>query len=529
MSAVRTADNDPQSFRTAWWQRLAAERASYEITRFAVLRLLALVYLAAFVSLAWQGAALFGSHGLLPAGEFLAASRARLGSEAFLRLPTLFWWGASDAALALAWTCGIVLSVAVLAGVTNAGVQLVLWAIYGSFVAVGQIFYGYGWELQLLETGMLAVFLCPLCSVRPFPRRRTPKVTVWLLRWLIFRVMLGAGLIKLRGDSCWRDLTCLDFHFETQPNPNPLSFWFHHAPHAVHVAGVVFNHFVELAVPWFAFGFRRARHVAGAFLVALQFILILSGNLSFLNWLTIVPALACFDDVAFVHALPRSTRRGLLEGFMALPASRGQTVATGAFGVVVLVLSVGPVVNLLSSEQQMNASFDPLALVNTYGAFGSVDRTRTEVILEGTRDASPGPLSDWRPYELPCMPGAERRHPCWIAPYHDRLDWQMWFVGNDAARGEPIEDEPWLVHLVWQLLLGEEGPKSLLANDPFPGAPARWVRAGIWRYEFAPPFSGSAWWRRRRIGEYLPPVSIEHAGLRGYVRDRRWPDALPGG
>ncbi len=301
-----------REFRTAWWQRLVSEASSstWELTRFAVLRLLALVYLVAFLIIALQWDALLGSHGLLPAEQFLANVHDNLGAKAYWRVPTLFWLGSSDGVMrALGWL-GVVLSAAALLGVTNALVQVALWALYLSFVHVGQIFYGYGWEIQLLETGLLAVFLCPVRSVRPLPRTRVPVITMWLLRWLVFRIMLGAALIKLRGDSCWRDLTCLDFHFETQPNPNPLSPWLHHAPHSVHAGGVLFNYLAEGVAPFFAFGFRRWRHVAGLVMVIFQVTLIASGNLSFLNWLTIVPALACFDDTRVGPAGAEAVARG---------------------------------------------------------------------------------------------------------------------------------------------------------------------------------------------------------------------------
>ena len=201
--------------------------------------------------------------------------------------------------------------------------------------------------------------------------------------------MIGAALIKLRNDGCWRDLSCLDYHFETQPNPNPLAYSLHHAPHGVHVVGVLFNHFVELVVPWFVFGFRRWRHGAGALLVALQVTLILSGNLSFLNWLTIVPALACFDDTALVRLLPKARRDALLARFAALAPPKTQKRVMYVLGTVVGLLSVGPAVNLASCDQSMNRSFEPFELVNTYGAFGDVDRERYEVILEGTSDEDP--------------------------------------------------------------------------------------------------------------------------------------------
>ncbi len=440
-------------------------------------------------------------------------------------MPTLFWFGSSDGLLHAACYVGLALSVAVLVGATNALVQLALWAIYLSFVHVGQIFYGYGWEIQLLETGFLAVFLCPIRSVRPLPTTATPRLVVWLLRWLIFRVMLGAALIKLRNDPCWRDLTCLDYHFETQPNPNPLSWWMHHAPHAAHAVGVLFNHLVELVVPWFAVARRRWRHAAGALLVGFQGFLIASGNLSFLNWLTIVPALAYFDDTAFLRWVSADRRAAALARFAALRPSRLQTRASQGLAVVVGLLSVGPVLNVASCDQSMNRSFDPLDLVNTYGAFGNVDRERHEVILEGTRDEVPDASAHWEEYELPCMPGDPRRRPCLVSPYHYRLDWQMWFVGNDAARGEAIEDEPWLVHLVWQLLEGEDGPRRLLERDPFPGAPPRWIRAGLWRYRFSESRADGAWWRRERVGEYLRPLSTADAGLREFIDAYGWPDA----
>ena len=514
-----------QPFRTAWWQRLLADGSTWELTRFAVLRLLALVYLAAFLVLAFQMDPLLGSGGLLPVAQFLSRVHDNLGADAYWRVPTLLWLGSSDAMMhALCWL-GIALSAAALLGVTNALVQLSLWALYMSFVHVGQIFYGYGWEIQLLETGLLAVFLCPLRSMRPLPRTRVPVVTLWLLRWLVFRVMVGAALIKLRGDVCWRDLTCLDFHFETQPNPNPLSFALHHAPHAVHVAGVLFNHFVELVVPWSSFGPRRVRHAAGALMVLFQATLIASGNLSFLNWLTIVPALACFDDTAWARLFPARFRPRLLSRIASEPPTKLHRRAAVVYAVVVGVLSVGPVGNMLSSEQAMNTSFDPFDVVNTYGAFGSVDRERYEVILEGTRDEPDDPAARWAEYELPCMPGEVNRRPCFITPYHLRLDWQMWFVGNAAPRGEPIEQEPWLVHLVWQLLSGNPAPRRLFARDPFAGAAPNYLRAGIWHYWFSKDHADGAWWQRERVGELLPPVALRHLGLREYVRGYGWPDA----
>src|SRR5438034_1212907 len=249
-----------------------AGRAPYWLTRFVILRLLGLVYFIAFLSLAQQVLPLIGADGLLPARLFLDRVQTHFGSAraGFLQIPSLFWLDVSDGVLVTGAWVGTALSVVVVLGFANAVLLAMLWALYLSFVHIGQDWYGYGWEIQLLETGFLAVFLCPLLDGRPFPRRPPPVAAIWCFRWLIFRIMVGAGLIKLRGDPCWRNLTCLYYHYETQPIPNPLSWWLHFRPHWFHQIGALGNHFVELVVPCFAFGPRRARHIAGILLVSFQ-------------------------------------------------------------------------------------------------------------------------------------------------------------------------------------------------------------------------------------------------------------------
>jgi hypothetical protein len=359
-----------------------------------------------------------------------------------------------------------------------------------------------------------------------------PESAIWLLRWLVVRVMLGAGLIKLRGDPCWRDLTCLVFHYETQPNPSPVSWVLNGMPPWFHHAGVLVNHFVELVVPWFVLGPRPLRRAAGALFVAFQAMLIVSGNLSFLNWLTIVPALACFDDELFARAIPARSRAAILERAKDAKPSRGHARLAGAYAFLVAVLSVGPVANMLSPHQQMNMGFEPLELVNTYGAFGSVTRERDEVVIEGTSDEAPGPATVWKEYELPCKPGDPRRRPCLVSPWHYRLDWQMWFAGMSS-----IDDEPWLAELALKLLRGDRAVAPLLAKDPFPDAPPRFVRAELFRYEMTSrdaragtaatggraPSCPECWWRRAPLGEYLRPVSKDDPELLAFLRDHRLP------
>ncbi|HXU79298.1 MAG TPA: lipase maturation factor family protein [Methylomirabilota bacterium] len=493
---------------------------TYWLTRFIILRLLGFVYFIAFLAAANQIVPLVGQHGLLPARTFLNQVASNVGSRSagFLEMPTLFWANVSDGFLVVSAWIGVALSLMVTCGYANAILMALLWGLYMSFANIGQLWYGYGWEIQLLETGFLAIFLCPLWEVRPFAGGPPHRYVIWLFRWLIFRIMIGAGLIKLRGDPCWRDLTCLYYHYETQPIPNPLSWWLHFRPHWFHKLGVLWNHLVELVVPWFAFGPRLARHIAGALLVLFQISLILSGNLSFLNWLTAVPALACFDDSLLKRWLPGPIVRRAERAMESAPLSPARERVAMAVAGLVALLSINPVINLLSPGQVMNTSFNRLHLVNTYGAFGSVGQVRFEIVFEGTEDANLTPQTVWKEYEFKAKPGDPRRRPAIIAPYQPRIDWQIWF----AAMSTP-DQYPWTLHFIWKLLHNDAGTLSLLANNPFPNRPPRYIRAQYYRYQFAPPGDPSGvWWKRTLEGTWLPALSAEDPRLLRVLAGYGW-------
>ena len=484
---------------------------TYWLTRFLILRLLGVVYAIGFLVAIDQVIPLIGANGLLPAGIFVRRISAVLGSTGgFFRLPSIFWFIHSDTALLTAAYIGFLLSCVVIAGFANALILFVLWFLYMSFVNIGQDWYGYGWEIQLLETGFLGIFLCPLLDMRPFPRRAPPLPIIVLFRWLICRIMLGSGLIKLRGDEVWRNGSALYYHFETQPLPGPLSRWFHFLPRVVLRFGVWYNWIAELIAPLFVFWPRPARHIAGLVIVGLQFILILSGNLSFLNWLTIIPALACFDDGFWSGLLPRAlVRRSEAAAARAEPSQPMITI-TWIITVIIALLSVEPVVNMLSPQQIMNTSYDPFDLVNTYGAFGSVGQERFNVVFEGTMDDIPTDSVDWKAYPYKGLPVALDKRPPQVAPYQLRLDWQMWF----AAMSTP-DEYPWTLTLIFKLLHNDPGAVSLFAGNPFPDKPPRYIRAVLYRYSFAKSGSPAGlWWTRQRIGNtWLPPMAADDPRL----------------
>ncbi len=496
-------------------------RPTYWLTRFLMLRLLGAIYAVAFLVAIHQIVPLIGENGLLPVGLFLKRVADTLGSPGagFLRLPSIFWFVHSDAGLLTAAWIGFALSCIVIAGYANALLLGVLWFLYMSFVHVGQDWYGYGWEIQLLETGFLAIFLCPLLDMRPFPKHAPPKPIIGLFRWLIFRIMLGAGLIKIRGDEVWRNGTALYYHFETQPLPGPLSRWFHFLPHAVLKTGVWYNFLAELVAPWFVFWPRPARHIAGSVIVILQMILLLSGNLSFLNWLTLLPALACFDDGFWSKLLPRSLVRRAEAAIACAVPSRPMMTTARTIAVVIALFSIQPALNILSPRQIMNTSFDPLDLVNTYGAFGWVGRERLNVVFEGSMDEVPDEKAIWKVYPYKGLPAALDKRPPQIAPYQLRLDWQMWF----AAMSTP-DEYPWTYHLVWKLLHNDPGATGLFAGNPFPGRPPRWIRAVLYRYHFAQPGNPeSLWWNRERVGDtWIPPLSADDPRLIEFLKEGGW-------
>ena len=494
---------------------------TYWLTRFLILRLLGFIYAIGFLVAIHQIVPLIGANGLLPVGMFLDRVADALGSRGagFRRLPSIFWFGHSDSNLLTAAWIGFVLSCVVLAGYSNAIMLAVIWVLYMSFVHAGQDWYGYGWEIQLLETGFLSIFLCPLLDLRPFPKRGPPILIIGLFRWLIFRIMLGAGLIKIRGDEAWRNGTALYYHFETQPLAGPLSRWFHFLPRAILKAGVWYNFLAELVAPWFVFWPRIARHISGIVILLLQIILIASGNLSFLNWLTIIPALACFDDGFWSKILPHPLVRRAVNAICISEPSKPMMITSWVITIIIAILSIQPVFNILSPRQIMNTSFDPLDLVNTYGAFGSVGRERLNVVFEGTNDEVPDEKANWKAYPYKGLPVDLYKQPPQIAPYQLRLDWQLWFASMSTA-----DEYPWTLNLVSKLLHNDPGAISLFAGNPFPEKPPRFVRAVLYRYSFAKPGNPEGhYWNRDRISDlWIPAMSLNDPRLTEFLKGYGW-------
>lgn len=486
----------------------------FEFARQVLQRGIAALYVIAFLSSLNQFRALLGENGLLPAPELLAWAGSSKARSRMLR-PTVFRWVRyTDRRLTVLCAGGMLVGIALVAGLPQLGPPwvpmlcfLALWLGYMSIVSIGQTFYGFGWEMLLLEAGFLAAFLGS-------DDQPPPVLVIVLFWWLLFRLEFGAGMIKIRGGREWRDLTALMYHHETQPMPGPLSRQAHLLPRWFHKGEVLGNHFSQLVVPWFVFapllglvipGPAPAIEgaVAASVIVATQMWLVVTGNFAWLNWATIVIAFSGFGipGIGAPSEPPPSALPWLVNG---LPLY--WVVVTSAVFVLYLAISWPAARNLAARRQLMNASFNQWQLANAYGAFGTVTKVRIEYVVEGTDAEHPGD-DDWSEYGFKGKPGDVRRIPRQWAPYHLRLDWLMWFL----PLGRSLED--WFTVFLVKLLEADAATLRLLARDPFGGRTPRAVRVVSYRYRFSTRAefraSGNRWVRdQRRV--LVHPVRLQH-------------------
>lgn len=477
------------------------------LARLLLQRGIAAVYLIAFIAVLHQFKPLLGERGLLPVPDLLRR-------VTFRQVPTLFCWRYSDRLLDLVAWAGVILSVCALCGVTEAGpillsaaIWLLLWFLYLSIVNVGQKFFGFGWESMLLEAGFFAAFLGP-------SRIQPSVIPILILRWMLFRTEVGAGLIKLRHDPCWRQLTCLYYHYETQPLPNPLSWYFHRIPASLHRFSALFSHFVQVAVPLALFAPQPFASVAGALIIFHQLWLIVSGNYSWLNWLTVVLGFSAFSDRILAMAIPNAGPP--LASTPLAPIPLAFNIFLYVLAAATIALSIQPAANLISPHQVMNTSYNPWHLVNSYGAFGNISRERYEIVIEGTDERLITPHTRWREYGFKGKPGDLMRMPPQVAPYYLRLDWLVWFLPFSVTvteRGIQVwRHDLWFIRFIRRLLTNDPAILSLMGKNPFPAEPPAHIRALFYEYRYTNPQEKrhtGAWWTRRPLGIYLEPVSLD--------------------
>jgi len=462
------------------------------------LRLLGLCFLAAFLSLLTQVRLLWGAEGLLPAAAYMERVR-RLAR--FVDAPTVFWLGAGDRALWWTAAAGAAVSVLLAAGIAPRWCLVALWALYLSFVTVGQDFLSFQWDNLLLESAFFALFVAPP-GLRP---RRAPAphpLGVFLLLWLLFRLQLESGFAKLLlGDPTWRGLTAMVSYWETAPLPTWVGWWAHQLPRPAQEAATGATLAIELGAVWLFWGPRRARVVAAVAIAAMQIVILLTANYQTFNYLTLALTLLLLDD-GHLAWLAARVGRTLAPAPPPLPG-RGRTAAYAAATAILVPLSVVPFLPLVrrvapvpGALAPVERALAPFRTLNAYHLFAQMTLVRREAVIEGTADGV-----SWQPYELRWKPGDPRRAPAFVAPHQPRVDFQLWFLllGGPTPRYferllERLRDAPAVV-------------APLFAADPFPRDPPRAVRVAVYRYRFSDRATRArtgAWWTRELLGTTRP-------------------------
>lgn len=481
------------------------------------LRLLAVVYLVAFASLYGQIDGLIGSDGISPYSAFLdylrsteSASGLASGWGRFWIAPSLLWMLPDHPLVLRGLTIfGGCAAISLLFGRFERSSLALLWCSYLSIVSVDYTFMQFQWDHLLLEAGLLSIFL----PMREQGRFQIYGLPLLLLQFLVFRLMFGSGLVKiLSGDPEWHNLSALRYHYLTQPLPSLPAYYLHKLPLWFHTACTVAMFAIELVLPFFFFGPRTLKQLAALATIMLQAAIFCSGNYTFFNILTVALTLTLLDDKFFVTRLP--TIDGLVRRCI-VPAEGPPRVsspwATSVLATLFLLAAiqiVGLAVGFHALPRPFAALLEsaaPIRAVNSYGLFAIMTTERLEIIVETSDD-----FKHWQPQRFRFKPQDVTQPPTQVAPYHPRLDWQMWFASLGSLR-----ENPWFVRFMEHLLKQTPAVTALLREPPRAGPPPKFIRALSYRYRFSSLSEREiepSWWKRELVGVYCPPLRLNERG-----------------
>ena len=471
------------------WNRLLERDENQQLTGWLFLKLLALIYFAAFFSLSLQINGLVGPGGILPFQELLDNAERSLGASAWLRLPTLFWVDAGDNALLGATLLGMLFSVLLFFNIRPRVSLLLLFLLYLSLFHAGQIFMSFQWDYLLMETGLLALFVVGGPS----------RLAIFMFHWLLFRLRFLSGMSKLiSGDPSWSGMAALNYYFETQPLPHAGAWYAHQLPEWMLKAGVGLTFFAELVVPFFIFLPRRFRLFAAGVTILIQLLIIATSNHNFINLLTILLCLFLLDDRIVGRLLPTRLRQRI-EGNRETHDRR--SVGIVAISAVILSASVAGAVSLSLNMrmpeplQSWMIQVSHFGVGNVYHIFPTMQTERQEIVIEGSDDSI-----NWYPYLFHYKPHELDRRPPVNIPHQPRLDWMIWFV---PPRGR--ENLYWFDRFLQSLWQGNPQVTALLRHNPFPRKPPQYMRVLVYRYRFTSVeerrMTGS-WWKADYLGQF---------------------------
>ena len=432
--------------RIFWGKSLVL--STYRTSAWLYGRILGITIMIAFISLWVQSAGLFGPEGIVPYSENLDQARLNsvngsMAASHLLEKPTWLWFFPETTGMAALFITGCLSALLLILGVLPPISVLVSWSCYLSLQVVATPFLNFQWDLLLLETMLLSLFYLPWKLRAKYTDSTEPNsIGRWLLWLLLFKLIFESGVVKFTyfgsGDAnTWLDLTALNYHYWTQPIPSWISWYFHWLPQWFQKLALLITYAVELILPFFIFLPRRFKNIAGAGLIFLQVMIIITGDYGFFNLLTVLLCLSLLDD----QTVPASIRMFFVpknnENYRIGLPRRLQS----AVGALVLFMFVWTGCYYLRLDLRGNrssitgASISPSGVtrsmirsarysrsMNSYGLFRVMTTTRPEIIIAHSSDGE-----NWTPYHFQYKPVALQMPPRFFFPHMPRLDWQMWF------------------------------------------------------------------------------------------------------
>jgi uncharacterized membrane protein YphA (DoxX/SURF4 family) len=459
---------------------------SFLRARWIWLRCLGAIFFSAFYSLYFQIHGLIGSHGILPAFEYLDAVHRALRVKGYWLAPTLLWINSGDRMLSVIVWIGFAASIAIILNLWPRLSIAIAGVCFLSFIGAAQEFAGYQSDGMLLEAAFLSIFLAPR-GIRPRMALDQPpsRAAVFLLQWEWFRIYFESGLVKiLSGEEQWRNLTAMDKYYENGPLPSWIGWYVQQWPHSFHAFSAGLTLVVELFVVWLLFVPRKTslcRLIAFLIVTPLQIGIILTANYAFLNYLVLCLGVLLLDDSILRGPAPATTAKK--------PSIVAAVVLTTIFltSIASFVMPSFPTATLL----------EPFRIANRYGLFAVMTRNRYEIEFQGTRDGV-----TWIAYPFRYKPQDVRERPGLYAPYQPRFEWNLWFASLGSW-----EENRWVLNTEGRLLENSPQVLRLFASNPFAGKPPIAVRAFAYQYWFTTRDERArtgAWWRRESLGAYAP-------------------------
>ena len=515
----------------------SVEIPSYHFSRWLFLKLLGIIYFIAFTSFWVQWEGLVGADGILPVTEFFERISNRFGSSSFFHAPSLQLFFPDFGGSNFIGISGIVLSVLLVFGFSPRVSTIALWILYLSVYTGGQRFLSFQWDILLLESGFLAIWLAPNCIY--FKKNKIyllSKGCVFLMRWILFRLMFFSGVTKLAsGDPVWTDLTALAYHYETQPLATWTAWYMHQLPTWFHQISTGFMFFVELVIPFFIFGPRRIKLIACFYISILMMFIILTGNYTFFNLLTLSLCVFLIDDSIMKRWF------GKKDDFP-IPLQKSSAnwfnikkKFSISFVCIILILSSAhttiryfPDFNIPQFIQRSLQIIRPFGIVNTYGLFSVMTTSRPELIIEKSQNGE-----DWEEIQFKWKAGMEDTSPSFVQPHQPRLDWQMWFAAlffeqvdelywqMNTKKPETFQDHAafmnrlrvpssyhWFYRFLRQFLKGSPHVLDLLENE---SETPKYLRVWLYNYHFTnleQKRETDKWWVRNQKRILIPAFSL---------------------